>query len=134
MATLGDLLFGYDTAVISGAIGSPGPTLILTLHNQAGQGRLCHRRSHGRWVADRFERKLGLLLAALLFTISAVGSAIPESFTEFVIYRIVGGVGVDIASMLSPMYIDGIAPAHLRGRLVSLNQFAIIFGMLIVTL
>jgi SP family xylose:H+ symportor-like MFS transporter len=137
VATLGGLLFGYDTAVISGAIGSlrdyfqlsdlemgwAGSSALVGCMIGAGVAGL---------IADRFGRKPGLLIAAILFFISAVGSALPDSFTAFIIYRIVGGVGVGIASMLSPMYIAEIAPAHLRGRLVSFNQLAIVTGMLIV--
>lgn len=137
VATLGGLLFGYDTAVISGAIGSLRSYFGLTAMetgwaaSSALAGCVVGAATAG-WIADKYGRKPGLLLAAFLFTVSAIGSAIPENFTVFVIYRIIGGVGVGIASMLSPMYIAEIAPAHLRGRLVALNQFAIIFGMLVV--
>jgi len=96
--------------------------------------------SIGGYVSQNMGRKRGLVLAAVLFTISAVGSAMPENMnffgfgtiTSFIFYRIVGGIGVGIASMLSPMYIAEIAPAGIRGKLVSWNQFAIIFGMLVV--
>ncbi len=94
----------------------------------------------GGYISQSIGRKKGLIIAAFLFLISAIGSAMPDKFnflgTEvlgmFMIYRIIGGIGVGIASMLSPMYIAEIAPAKIRGRLVSFNQFAIIFGMLIV--
>lgn len=94
----------------------------------------------GGYISRRLGRRAGMMLAAFLFTLSAVGSAMPEKlnifFVEpvvaFVIYRIIGGVGVGLASMLSPMYIAEIAPAEERGKLVSWNQFAIIFGMLVV--
>lgn len=137
VATLGGLLFGYDTAVISGAIGSLRTYFELTAAqtgwaaSSALFGCVIGAIAAGV-VADHLGRKPGLLLAAFLFTVSALGSAIPDSFTIFIFYRIIGGIGVGIASMLSPMYIAEIAPAHLRGRLVSLNQFAIIFGMLVV--
>ncbi|MGD9328826.1 MAG: D-xylose transporter XylE [Cyclobacteriaceae bacterium] len=96
--------------------------------------------SIGGFVSRKYGRKNGLVLAALLFAISAVGSSIPEKLNifgveniiAFIIYRIIGGVGVGLASMLSPMYIAEIAPSSIRGKLVSWNQFAIIFGMLIV--
>lgn len=96
--------------------------------------------SLGGRISQSLGRKNGLMLAAILFTISAVGSAIPDtlSFTgdivlsSFIFYRVVGGIGVGIASMLSPMYIAEIAPAHIRGKLVSWNQMAIVSGMLIV--
>lgn len=96
--------------------------------------------SLGGRISQRFGRKNGLMIAAVLFLISAVGSAIPDKMnflggqviSSFIFYRVIGGIGVGIASMLSPMYIAEIAPAHLRGKLVSWNQFAIIFGMLVV--
>lgn len=85
-------------------------------------------------------RRKGLILAAVLFTLSALGSALPdamncfgvETITSLIIYRIIGGVGVGLASMLSPMYIAEIAPPAIRGKLVACNQFTIIFGMLVV--
>lgn len=92
------------------------------------------------FISKSVGRKNGLLIAAVAFLISAIGAWHPEWFnffgTEdayaFVIYRIIGGVGIGIASMLSPMYIAEIAPAKVRGKLVSFNQFAIVFGMLII--
>ncbi len=93
----------------------------------------------GGYISQNIGRKRGLLIAAILFFISALGSAIPDKidifgsvFSSFIFYRIIGGIGVGIASMLSPIYIAEIAPAKIRGRLVSYNQFAIIFGMLVV--
>jgi len=95
--------------------------------------------SLGGYVSQNIGRKKGLLVAAILFFISALGSAIPDQvnilgsvFSSFIFYRVIGGIGVGIASMLSPIYIAEIAPAGIRGRLVSFNQFAIIFGMLVV--
>lgn len=96
--------------------------------------------SLGGYISQGIGRKNGLILAALLFVISAIGAAIPDKLNflgsevlcMFMVYRIIGGIGVGLASMLSPMYIAEIAPAEIRGRLVSFNQFAIIFGMLIV--
>lgn len=94
----------------------------------------------GGTISQSIGRKRGLIIAAVLFTISALGSAIPdklnfmgvEMVSSLIFYRIIGGIGVGIASMLSPMYIAEVAPAKMRGQLVSLNQFAIIFGMLVV--
>ncbi len=94
----------------------------------------------GGLLSDKIGRKNGLITAAILFTISAIGSAIPDKLnfmgsgviSSFIFYRVIGGIGVGIASMLSPMYIAEIAPANARGKLVSFNQFAIIFGMLVV--
>jgi MFS transporter, SP family, xylose:H+ symportor len=135
VATLGGLLFGYDTAVISGGIGFLKQFFSL---DAAQEGWAASSALLGcvagvcvtGWFSDRFGRKTTLIVAAILFLISALGSAIPRSLTEFVLYRALGGIGVGIASMVSPMYIAEIAPAHLRGRLVSVNQIAIATGML----
>jgi len=91
-------------------------------------------------VSTALGRKKGMFLAAVLFGISAIGSALPEKLNffgtqdliSFIIYRIIGGMGVGLASMLAPMYIAEISPARMRGKLVSWNQFAIIFGMLVI--
>ncbi|MFO7935260.1 MAG: D-xylose transporter XylE [Bacteroidales bacterium] len=96
--------------------------------------------SLGGYIGQNIGRRNGLLLAAILFLISALGSAMPEklnfmglsTISSFIFYRVLGGIGVGLASMLSPMYIAEIAPAGIRGKLVSWNQFAIIFGMLVV--
>ena len=96
--------------------------------------------SLGGYISQSIGRKKGLILAAFLFLISAIGSALPDKMNilggevlgMFMIYRVIGGIGVGLASMLSPMYIAEISPAKIRGRLVSYNQFAIIFGMLVV--
>jgi len=92
------------------------------------------------FVSKSIGRKKGLVISALAFTVSAIGAWKPEAFNffgtldvySFVIYRIIGGIGVGLASMLSPMYIAEIAPANMRGKLVSWNQFAIILGMLVI--
>ncbi|WP_058912411.1 D-xylose transporter XylE [Entomohabitans teleogrylli] len=163
VATLGGLLFGYDTAVISGTVDSLNTVFVAPqqLSEAAANSLLgfCVASALigciiggaiGGYCSNRFGRRDSLKIAALLFFISGVGSAWPElGFTsinpdntvpvylagyvpEFVIYRIIGGVGVGLASMLSPMYIAEIAPAEIRGKLVSFNQFAIIFGQLLV--
>ncbi len=153
VATLGGLLFGYDTAVISGAEKSIQATLVDPL----GLSTLVHGITTSSaligciiggvisgLLATRFGRKRTLLFAATLFFLSALGSSYPEFlfFTKgepsvglllmFNFYRIIGGIGVGLASAVSPMYIGEIAPAKIRGTLVSVNQFAIIFGMLVV--
>lgn len=157
VATLGGLLFGYDTAVISGTVGSLEKFFVepFGLSEMAANSRLGLVVSSaligciiggvsGGWVSKTLGRRNGLVLAALLFLVSAIGSAMPEMMLSaigtadhtfiyyFIGYRIIGGIGVGLASMLSPLYIAEIAPANIRGKLVSLNQFAIIFGMLIV--
>ncbi len=157
VATLGGLLFGYDTAVISGTVGSLESFFVLPfgLGETAANARLGLVVSSaligcviggisGGFISRKLGRKKGLILAAILFLLSAIGSSMPEMFIKpigegdhtfiyiFIFYRVIGGIGVGLASMLSPLYIAEIAPAKNRGKLVSLNQFAIIFGMLIV--
>jgi MFS transporter, SP family, xylose:H+ symportor len=137
IAALGGLLFGYDTAVISGAIGSLTAYFHLSpvetgwAISSALIGCLI-----GALVADfcstKFGRKNSLLLAALLFSISAIGTALPDSFSWFIIFRIVGGLGVGIASMVVPMYIAEIAPKDQRGKLVGYNQLAVVAGIVLV--
>ncbi len=136
IAALGGLLFGYDTAVIADAIGylqqhfglSPamkgwtaGCVLLGCMLGVSFAGVFC----------DRLGRKKTLLLAGVLFLASSLGTALPRTLTEFVVFRILAGVGVGIASMASPIYIAEAAPARIRGRMVSVNQFAIIGGMLV---
>jgi SP family xylose:H+ symportor-like MFS transporter len=153
VATLGGLLFGYDTAVISGAEKSVQAFLI----DSQGLSTLVHGLTISSaligciiggalsgLLASNFGRKRSLMIAAFLFFVSALGSGYPEFLFfpkgeasmgllyMFNFYRIIGGIGVGLASAIVPMYIGEIAPAHIRGRLVSLNQFAIIFGMLVV--
>lgn len=137
VATLGGLLFGYDTAVISGAIGSVRTYFDLSASmmgfaaSSALLGCIVGALAAG-YLSNQLGRKISLMIAAILFFISALGTALPEDFTTFVIFRIIGGAGVGIASMVSPMYIAEIAPPNIRGRLVAFNQFAIVFGILIV--
>jgi len=137
VAALGGLLFGYDTAVISGAIGFMQENFGLDsiekgwVASCALLGCIVGAAVAGV-LSDRLGRKKILLMAAMLFIISALGSAVPRNITEFVIARILGGFGVGMASMLSPLYIAEIAPARIRGRMVSLNQLAIVGGMVVV--
>jgi sugar porter (SP) family MFS transporter len=137
VATLGGLLFGYDTAVISGAIGfleqffELTPAMVGWAASSALLGCVVGAACAGT-VSDRIGRKKTLIIAAICFFISAVGSALPRNLTEFILYRVLGGVGVGAASMMSPLYIAEISPARIRGRMVSLNQLAIVSGMLLV--
>jgi SP family xylose:H+ symportor-like MFS transporter len=137
VAALGGLLFGYDTGVINGAIGPLKAHFSLDA-NWAGWATGCALVgcAIGAGIAgvlsDWLGRKKVLILSAILFFISAVGTALPKDITIFIIYRIIGGLGVGAASMSSPMYIAEISPARIRGRMVSVNQFAIVTGFLVV--
>lgn len=137
VATLGGLLFGYDTAVISGAIGflkqhfALTPALVGWAASSALAGCVVGAALAGT-VSDRFGRKKVLIVSAILFVVSAIGTAVPYTLAAFVIFRFIGGVGVGSAAMTSPLYIAELSPPRIRGRLVSLNQFAIIFGMLVI--
>lgn len=135
VAAVGGLLFGFDTAVISGAIVfverqfgltsfeksfAVASVLIGCAVGVAAVGSLC----------DRFGRKKILIAAAGFFAISALGCAIARNFMELTVARFIGGLAVGVASMVSPMYIAEIAPARIRGRLVVLNQMTIVCGIL----
>ncbi|MCK5272511.1 MAG: sugar porter family MFS transporter [Sedimentisphaerales bacterium] len=138
VAALGGLLFGYDTAVINGAIGPLEEHFNLDPQFQKGWVAASALLGCVLGVAlagvlsDRFGRKKVLVVSAVLFLISAIGTALPKDITMFVIFRIIGGVGVGAASITSPMYIAEISPARMRGRLVSVNQLAIVAGVLAV--
>ena len=138
VAALGGLLFGYDTAVIAGAIDYLEIHFSLTAFwkgwavSNVLVGCMFGAALAGTF-SDRLGRKNALITSAVLFAVSAVGSAFPRTLTEFVVARFIGGFGVGIASMLSPLYIAEVSPAHLRGRLVSLNQITIITGMVVVS-
>ncbi|MCB0654955.1 MAG: MFS transporter, partial [Saprospiraceae bacterium] len=129
VAALGGLLFGYDTAVIAGAIGSIetrfqlSPVMTGWAASSAIWGCVIGAMFAG-YFSDRWGRKRILLITALLFALSAIGSALPNSLAQFVFARFIGGVGVGAASMLSPMYIAELAPANKRGMLVTLYQLA----------
>ena len=136
-AALGGLLFGYDTAVISGAIGNLTTYFNLTpietgwAISSALVGCLIGAL-FSNYLSDTFGRKITMLLTAVLFILNSIGTAFPDSFTMFVIFRIVGGIGVGIASMVVPMYIAEIAPPKQRGALVGNYQLAIVIGIVVV--
>ncbi len=137
VAALGGLLFGYDTAVIAGAIGFMEERFDLDAIQKGWVASCallgCVLGAAGAGVlSDALGRKKVLLLSAVLFTVSAIGAALPTNVTQFVIARALGGLGIGMASMLSPLYIAEVAPARSRGRLVSLNQLAIVLGIVIV--
>jgi len=155
VAVLGGLLFGYDTAVISGAEKGLQAFFLGSsefAYTDAWHGFTCASALIGciigsglsGYLASNLGRKRSLILAGILFFVSAFGSMFPEFlFFEkgvptfsllvvFNIYRVIGGVGVGLASAICPMYIGEVAPSNIRGMLVSWNQFAIIFGQLVV--
>src|SRR5215831_9314642 len=136
VAAIGGLLFGFDTAVINGAIVFIKEQFGLSAsQTEVAASALLLGCVVGASVAaltsDRFGRKRVLLGAAALFAISSIGAAIPRNLMEFVIARFVGGVAIGMASTLSPLYIAEISPARRRGLLVSLNQLAIVTGILL---
>ena len=128
-------LFGYDTAVISGTINFVTSQFQL---DAAGTGWYVSSALVGcilgvsiaGVLSDKYGRKKVLVLSALFFGVSAIGCAFAIGFTDLVIYRLIGGLGIGVASMLSPLYISELSPSHKRGRLVALYQFAITVGIL----
>ena len=137
IAALGGLLFGYDTAIISGAIGFLTACFDLDPAFQKGwaASSVLLGCAAGAAVAgalsDRLGRKKMLILAGIFFLVSALGTALPQSVSVFVVFRIVTGLAIGAASISSPMYIAEISPARMRGKMVSLNQFAIVAGILV---
>ena len=134
---LGGLLFGYDWVVIGGAkpfyeryFQLDSPSLEGWAMSCALIGCLVGAISSGV-LSNRFGRKKLLTLAALIFAVSSLGTGLADHFAAFVAWRLTGGYAIGLASGISPMYIAEISPAHLRGRLVSLNQLAIVFGILL---
>ncbi len=137
VAALGGLLFGYDTAVINGAI-SP-----LTEYFDLSEAMKGWAAASGLVgcvlgalvagaLSDWLGRKRVLLLCAVFFAVSAVGSAVPDRLHVFILARILGGMGVGAASIISPVYIAEIAPARIRGRLVTVYQLAIVIGIMLI--
>jgi SP family sugar porter-like MFS transporter len=134
VTALGGLLFGFDISVISGTIPFLQDFFELNealkgwVVSSALIGCIVGASFSGR-LGDRFGRKKVLLVISILFGISAIGSGISNSIPTFILYRILGGVAVGGASVLAPMYIAEVSPAHLRGRMVSLNQLTIVIGI-----
>lgn len=135
VAAMGGFLFGYDTAVISGTIAQVSQLFELDALQQgwyvgcALVGSIVGVLFAGI-LSDKFGRKLTMIISASLFSVSALGCAICADFTQLVLYRIIGGVGVGVVSIVSPLYISEVAVAQYRGRLVSLYQLAVTIGFL----
>jgi len=136
VASLGGLLFGFDTAVISGTVGMVETQFGLSklalgwFTSSALVGCILGALMAGA-LGDKYGRKPVLILAAALFFISAMGCTIPPSFKFLYSVRIIGGIGVGIASVLSPLYISEFSPPKIRGRLVALYQLSIVTGILL---
>ncbi len=139
ISALGGYLFGFDFAVISGALPFLRTTFQLSswwegfLTGSLALGCIVGCLLAGN-LADRYGRRPGLMLAAAIFAISSLGMAFSQGFTEFVIMRFAAGIGVGMASMLSPMYIAEVSPAAIRGRNVAINQLTIVIGILVTNL
>ena len=136
VASLGGLLFGFDTAVISGTIGMVETLFGLSklelgwFTSSALVGCIFGAVVAGG-LSDRYGRRPVLIVAAVLFFLSALGCTIAPSFTTLVSVRIIGGIGVGIASVTSPLYISEFSPPKIRGRLVALYQLSIVTGILL---
>jgi sugar porter (SP) family MFS transporter len=139
ISALGGYLFGFDFAVISGALPFLRPTFGLTawwegfLTGSLALGCMLGCLIAGA-LAERFGRRPGLMTAAIVFALSSIGMALSGSLTVFIVMRFAAGIGVGMASMLSPMYIAEISPASVRGRNVAINQLTIVIGILITNL
>jgi SP family sugar porter-like MFS transporter len=136
VAAMGGFLFGYDWVVVGGAKPFYEPYFELTTPNMKGWGTssaligcmigaiLCFG------LSDKYGRRRLLILSGALFTFSAIGTSMSEDFFWFNAFRIIGGIGIGITLNLSPMYIAEMSPPHMRGKLVSINQLLIMFGIL----
>jgi sugar porter (SP) family MFS transporter len=137
VAAMGGLLFGWDWVVIGGAKPFFQRYFELTSEAQIGWANSCAligclagALAAGA-LSDKFGRKRLLVVAALLFAVTSTGNALARDFSIFIAWRIFGGVAIGLASSLSPMYISEVAPAQMRGRLVSINQLTVVIGILL---
>jgi sugar porter (SP) family MFS transporter len=136
VAAIGGLIFGFDTAIVAGATRYMKEQFSLTSFQEGWAvsvvliGCMFGAGLAGP-ASDRIGRRRLMLISAVLFLVSAVGCAVPRTITAFVIFRFIGGLGIGSAAVLSPLYIAEIAPARFRGALVSVNQMAIVTGILL---
>ncbi|HZZ46214.1 MAG TPA: sugar porter family MFS transporter [Pseudonocardia sp.] len=139
-AALGGFLFGYDTAVINGAVNAVGEAfnhqddIVLGLAVAIALIGAAIGATYAGGLADRFGRIRVMVLAAAVFLISAIGSGFAFTIYDLALWRLIGGIGVGAASVIAPAYIAEVSPAHLRGRLGSLQQMAIVTGIFIALL
>lgn len=136
VAAVGGLLFGFDIAIINGALVYLKQQFGLTdVQTEVAASALLLGCVFGAGLSgvlsDRYGRRKMLLISAALFALSAFAAALPRNLTEFVVARFAGGLAIGVASVLSPLYIAEMSPAEIRGRLVSINQFAIVSGILL---
>ena len=137
VAAMGGLLFGWDWVVIGGAKPFFQRYFELTTDSQIGWANSCaligclFGALGAGGLSDKFGRKRLLIVAALIFAVTSLGNAFANNFTVFISWRIFGGVAIGLASSLSPMYIAEIAPAQMRGKLVSINQLTVVVGILL---
>jgi SP family sugar porter-like MFS transporter len=137
VAALGGLLFGYDWVVIGGAKAFYEKFFALSTTSQQGWAMSCALVGClvGALVSgpfsDRFGRKRLLIFSAFAFAASSIGTALVSGFSVFVAWRMAGGLAIGVASSISPMYIAEVSPAQVRGKLISLNQLAIVIGILL---
>ena len=137
VAAVGGLLFGYDTAVVAGAIGfiqekyTLSPAMTGWAASCALVGCMAGAMLAG-WLSDKLGRKKVLMIAGFAFAVSSIGILIPSDIEYFIFFRFIGGIGIGIASILAPMYISEIAPADIRGRLISIYQLGIVTGILLI--
>jgi len=137
VAAVGGLLFGYDTAVVAGAIGFIQQKYQLSaamtgwVASCALVGCMVGAMFAGG-LSDKLGRKKVLMISAVAFAVSSLGIMIPADLNSFIVFRFIGGIGIGIASMLAPMYISEIAPAEIRGRLISIYQLGIVIGILLI--
>jgi len=136
IAAIGGLLFGFDTAIVAGATRYLKDQFALTSLQEGWAvsvvlvGCMFGAGFSGA-ISDRLGRKRFMLVSAVLFFISAIGCALPQNMLQFLIFRFVGGLGIGSASILAPLYIAEVSPARIRGALVSVNQMAIVTGILL---
>jgi sugar porter (SP) family MFS transporter len=137
VAALGGLLFGWDWVVVGGAkpffqryFELNDPRLVGWANSCALVGCLMGALAAGA-LSDKFGRKRLLIVAALLFAVTSIGNGLAQTFPVFVVWRMLGGVAIGLASSLSPMYISEVAPAQMRGKLVAINQLTIVIGILL---
>jgi sugar porter (SP) family MFS transporter len=136
VAALGGFLFGYDTAVINGAVDAVRASFALDAA-QIGIAVSCALLGsaigawYAGWIADRFGRVRTMQVAAVLLTVSAVGTGLAHGVWALITWRLIAGIGVGVASVIAPAYIAEVSPAHVRGRLGSLQQLAIVLGIFV---